>query len=98
RETKPDVVRIVEGLRGQVTMTMELIIRFDYGSAIPWVRRHDHVLKAIAGPDALVLRTPIETKGRHMTTTGTFTVSKGDRVPFVLTWFPSHEGDPRPVD
>jgi GH15 family glucan-1,4-alpha-glucosidase len=98
RETKPDIVRIVEGLRGEVTMRMELIIRFDYGLVVPWVRRDDHTLRAIAGPNGLVLRTPVETKGRRMTTVADFTVAAGQRVPFVLTWFPSHESDPQPVD
>jgi GH15 family glucan-1,4-alpha-glucosidase len=98
RETKPDIVRMVEGLRGEVRMTMELIIRFDYGLEIPWVRRDDHLLRAIAGPNALVLRTPVETVGRGLTTVADFTVGPGQRVPFVLTWFPSHEHPPRAVD
>jgi GH15 family glucan-1,4-alpha-glucosidase len=98
RETKPDIVRIVEGLTGEVRMTMELIIRFDYGLEIPWVRRDDHMLRAIAGPNALVLRTPVETVGKGMTTVADFTVGEGQRLPFVLTWFASHEAAPRPVD
>jgi GH15 family glucan-1,4-alpha-glucosidase len=79
-------------------MRTELIIRFDYGSVIPWVRRVDGDRIAIAGPDALTLRTPIEVYGEDMTTVGEFTVTKGDRVPFVLTWFPSHEPPPAIVD
>jgi GH15 family glucan-1,4-alpha-glucosidase len=98
RETKPDIVRVVEGLRGEVAMKMELIIRFDYGLVIPWVVRDDHMLRAIGGPNGLVLRTPVATKGRRMTTVADFTVSEGQRVPFVLTWFPSHEALPAPVD
>jgi GH15 family glucan-1,4-alpha-glucosidase len=98
RGTNPDVVRIVEGLRGQVRMRMELIMRFDYGSIIPWVRKHDGHLEAIAGPDALVLRTPIQTHGRDLTTIADFTITEGRRVPFVLTWFQSHEDPPKPVD
>jgi GH15 family glucan-1,4-alpha-glucosidase len=98
RETKPDVVRIVEGLRGQVRMTMELVIRFDYGFTIPWVQKSDDVLLAVAGPNALVLRTPVETTGRAMKTFADFTISEGQRVPFVLTWYPSHEPQPREVD
>jgi GH15 family glucan-1,4-alpha-glucosidase len=98
RETTPDIVRLVVGLRGEVRMRMELIIRFDYGFSIPWVRRDDHMLRAIAGPDALVLRTPVETVGKAMTTVADFTVREGERVPFVLTWFPSHEHTPRAVD
>jgi GH15 family glucan-1,4-alpha-glucosidase len=94
----PDIVRIVEGLEGRVRMRTELVIRFDYGSIVPWVRSIDGDLFAIGGPDALCLRSPIEVYGEDMTTVGEFTVDKGDRVPFVLTWFPSHETSPDPVD
>src|SRR5262249_45943930 len=92
------VIRVVEGLRGRVTMTMELVIRFDYGSIIPWVRRVDDTLTAIGGPDALCLRTPVETRGRDFTTVAEFTVAAGERVPFVLAWHPSNETPPAPVD
>jgi GH15 family glucan-1,4-alpha-glucosidase len=98
RGTNPDIVRIIEGLDGQVTIRMELIIRFDYGSVVPWVRRRYGGLEAIAGPDALILRTPVETRGEDLKTVAEFTVAKGDRVPFVLTWFASHEPPPREVD
>jgi GH15 family glucan-1,4-alpha-glucosidase len=97
RGTNPDLVRIVEGLTGEVTMRMELIIRFDYGSIVPWVRRRYGGLEAIAGPDALILHTPIETRGEDLKTVAEFTVRKGDRVPFVLTWYASHEPPPREV-
>jgi GH15 family glucan-1,4-alpha-glucosidase len=91
RETAPDIVRIVEGLEGEVQMRTELVIRLDYGSVIPWVRRLDtQTVVAIGGPDGLVLRTPIDLQPEHMTHTAEFTVRAGDRVPFVLTWFPSH--------
>ena len=98
RETKPDVVRIVEGLSGRVEMRMELIIRFDYGSIVPWVRNLDGTLVAIAGPEAVSLKTPVRLEGRDMHTYASFSVAAGDRVPFVLTWFPSHEVSPAPVD
>jgi GH15 family glucan-1,4-alpha-glucosidase len=98
RETKPDVVRIVEGTSGRVEMRMELALRFDYGSAVPWVRNLDGQLVAIAGPDAVTLNTPVELEGRDFRTFASFTVSEGERVPFVLTWFPSHEPLPEPVD
>jgi GH15 family glucan-1,4-alpha-glucosidase len=98
RETKPDVVRIVEGVRGQVRMGMELALRFDYGSAVPWVRNLDGALVGVAGPDAVTLRTPIELEGRDFRTFASFTVAEGDRVPFVLTWYPSHESPPDTVD
>jgi GH15 family glucan-1,4-alpha-glucosidase len=98
RETKPDVVRIVEGVSGRVEMRMELAIRFDYGSVVPWVRSLDGALAAIAGPDAVVLHTPVELEGRDLRTFAEFTVGAGDRVPFVLTWYPSHEGPPDEID
>jgi len=98
RETEPDVVRIVEGVRGRVEMEMELVIRFDYGDIVPWVRNVDGTLVASAGPDALALRTPVELEGRDLRTHASFTVAEGDRVPFVLTWFPSNEPLPTPVE
>ncbi|MGE5184933.1 MAG: glycoside hydrolase family 15 protein [Acidobacteriota bacterium] len=91
RDRAPDLVRIVEGVRGRVTVELELIMRFDYGSLVPWVRRVDHRLHAVGGPDALVLATPIELRGRGLTTVAEFAVSPGERVPFTLTWHPSHE-------
>jgi len=93
-----DLVRIVEGVRGRVPMRMELIIRFDYGSIVPWVRGVDDTLRAVAGPDALVLRTPVATRGQDLTTQAEFTVSEGNSVPFVLAWFPSHEEPPKELD
>ena len=98
RETKPDVVRIVEGVRGRVEMEMELVLRFDYGSIVPWVRNLDGTLLAIAGPDAVSLRTPVQQEGRDFRTVASFSVAEGDRVPFVLTWFPSNEPLPEPID
>ncbi|MEO7166759.1 MAG: glycoside hydrolase family 15 protein [Spartobacteria bacterium] len=97
RGTNPDIVRIVEGLEGEVMIRMELIIRFDYGSVVPWVRRRNGALEAIAGPDALILHTPIETHGEDLKTVAEFTVKKGERVPFVLTWYASNEPPPREV-
>ncbi|MDQ3574735.1 MAG: glycoside hydrolase family 15 protein, partial [Actinomycetota bacterium] len=98
RETEPDVVRVVEGLRGRVPMHMELVVRLDYGSVVPWVRRLDGTLSLVAGPDALELRTPVDTRGVGLTTVADFTVGPGDQVPFVLTWHPSHESPPDPID
>jgi GH15 family glucan-1,4-alpha-glucosidase len=100
RGDDPDMIRIIEGLRGKVSMQMELIIRFDYGHIVPWVRRRkeDDGLEAIAGPDALILRTLVETRGQDLTTVAEFTVTKGDRIPFVLTWFASHEDPPRKIN
>jgi GH15 family glucan-1,4-alpha-glucosidase len=86
-----DVVRIVEGVRGRVAMRMELVIRFDYGSIVPWVRREDGILLATAGPDRLELRTPVAVRGESLTTVAEFEVGAGERIPFVLTYRPSYE-------
>ena len=86
------IVRIVEGRQGRVTMRMEAILRFDYGLTVPWVtRRHGgNGIVAVAGPEMVVLRAPIELHGEDMRTVGEFTVGVGERVPFVLTHGPSH--------
>jgi len=98
RGEAPDIVRIVEGLSGEVEMNSELVIRFDYGATIPWVRRIDDGRIAVAGPDGLCYRTPVEHRGENMRTIGEFTVQEGDRVPFVLTWYPSNQQPPEAVD
>jgi GH15 family glucan-1,4-alpha-glucosidase len=98
RGKNPDIVRIIEGLRGNLRMKMELIIRFDYGTVVPWVRKKHEGLEAIAGPDGLILRTQIETRGEDLTTVAEFNVAEGDRIPFVLTWFASHEEPPRAIN
>ena len=91
RKGSPIVVRIVEGLSGLVRMRMELVIRMDYGSVVPWVRNRDGILSAVGGPDALYLHTPVVTRGEELSTVADFQVSKGQRLPFVLIWHPSHE-------
>jgi GH15 family glucan-1,4-alpha-glucosidase len=93
-----DVARIVVGKSGSVPMRMQLIIRFGYGSVVPWVRRMGEGIEAIGGPEVLRLATPVATRGEGLTTVAHFTVSAGDRVPFVLTWAPSHLPDPGRVD
>jgi GH15 family glucan-1,4-alpha-glucosidase len=98
REHRPDVVRMVEGVSGRVPMKMQLVIRFDYGSTVPWVRQRDERFQALAGPDALVLDTPVALRGESLTTVADFEVTAGDRVPFVLSWHPSHEDPPPPRD
>lgn len=98
RQRNPDVVRIVEGVRGSVPMRMELVVRFDYGAIIPWVRKVDGSLSMVAGPDALVLHTPLAMYGEDFTTVSEFTVSEGERVPIVLTWHPSHRPAPNAID
>ena len=98
RGDAPDVVRIVEGLEGSVPMRMELVLRFDYGRIVPWVRRlEDDTRIAIAGPDAVAFRTPVDVRGENLSTVADFTVEAGERIPFVLTWFPSHLDPPRAI-
>jgi len=98
REQRPQVVRVVEGVRGTVPIHMELVVRFDYGESIPWVTKHDHLLTATAGPNAVSLWTSAQTHGEHLATISDVTVREGERVTYSLTWFPSHEQPPRPVD
>ncbi|TXC86124.1 glycoside hydrolase family 15 protein [Paraburkholderia azotifigens] len=87
-----EMIRIVVGKRGTVKMRMELVLRFDYGFSIPWVSRlvHESGIKAIAGPDTVALRTPVNLHGENMKTVAEFTVSEGERVPFSLTYSESH--------
>ncbi|WP_346957858.1 glycoside hydrolase family 15 protein [uncultured Arthrobacter sp.] len=98
RDGAADIVRIVVGVRGTVRMRGELALRFDYGHIVPWVRRDEHGIHAVAGPDAAYLVTDAPLRGEHMQTASDFTVKAGERVPFVLTWAPSHLGRPRRVD
>ncbi|GAA4303814.1 glycoside hydrolase family 15 protein [Klenkia terrae] len=98
RGTAPDVVRMVEGVSGTVDMRGELRIRFDYGRVVPWVRHREGQVQALAGPDALWLRTSAPVVGHEWASVSEFTVRAGERVPFVLTWTPGHEPAPTPVD
>ena len=98
RGRAPDVVRIVEGVEGRVDMAMDLVLRFDYGSIVPWVERREDGLTAIAGPDMVHLVAPVPVHGEHYTTVSDFAVEAGQRLPFVLTYYPSYEAEPDPVD
>jgi len=98
RRGEPDLIRVVEGLRGEVSMRMELTIRFDYGSIVPWVRKMDGHIRAIAGPDALSLWTQVPTHGKDLTTQAEFVVRPGERVSFLLMWHPSHTSSPPAFD
>ncbi len=98
RDETPNLARLVVGTRGQVQMNLELVIRFDYGSVVPWVRRSEHGITAIAGPDMLGLRTEVPLQGENFKTVSTFTVSEGQKVGFDLTWFPSHRDEPQLLD
>jgi GH15 family glucan-1,4-alpha-glucosidase len=93
------VVRLVIGTRGKVTMGTELILRFGYGAIVPWVTRlEDGALRAIAGPDMMILRTPVQLRGVDMTTVGEFTIHKDDTIPFVLNYYRSHRPVHTPLD
>ncbi|GGM89886.1 glycoside hydrolase family 15 protein [Streptomyces fuscichromogenes] len=100
RDRAPDVVRIVEGVSGRVTVHSTLRLRFDYGSVIPWMRRSGGHRVAVAGPDSVWLRSDpsVRTWGEDFGTHSEFTVAEGERVAFVLTWHPSHEPRPALVD
>jgi GH15 family glucan-1,4-alpha-glucosidase len=94
-----DIVRIVCGVSGRVTMRTELVLRFDYGQAVPWVTRlPDGTFRAIAGPDMVVMHTPVALHGEDLKTVGTFEVSEGQRIPLVLTHGPSHLPPPKAID
>jgi GH15 family glucan-1,4-alpha-glucosidase len=94
-----DIVRMVRGERGRVELRMELIIRFGFGTDIPWVKRtEDGAMLAICGPDMTVLRTTVETRGENMTTVAEFAIDAGDTIPFVLTYGPSHLALPARID
>ena len=90
-EEKVDVVRIVRGVRGEVAMAMELTFRFAYGQAVPWVRRRDYGLSAVAGPDAVELHTQVPLEGRDLKTHAAFSIRDGDSVPFTLSYHRSHQ-------
>ena len=91
RSKEADLVRLVVGRRGQVRMCMQLVIRFDYGSIVPWVRAENDGVQAVGGPDTLVLKTHVDLRTEGATITAEFIVSEGERIPFVLIWHPSHE-------
>ncbi|QJW98875.1 glycoside hydrolase family 15 protein [Frigoriglobus tundricola] len=98
RVARPDLVRIVEGRRGTVSVSSELVIRFDYGSIVPWVQKNDGGVNAVAGANALHLRSPVATHGEGRATVAEFTVQEGQRVPFVLTWHRSFDPEPPPLE
>ncbi|HKD84466.1 MAG TPA: glycoside hydrolase family 15 protein [Terriglobales bacterium] len=99
RERNPDVVRIVRGLKGNVAMSMELVLRFDYGHTVPWVTRMDDgALRAIAGPDMAVFRTSAPIRGEDLKTVADFTIHEGESATFVLTYGPSYNEIPQCVE
>jgi GH15 family glucan-1,4-alpha-glucosidase len=98
-----DVIRIARCIRGKVSMRMELVLRFDYGLTVPWVTSADHELRAVAGPNMVVLRTecrggkPVLLRGENLRTIGEFTLRAGHEQCFVLTYASSVEEVPEPV-
>jgi GH15 family glucan-1,4-alpha-glucosidase len=94
-----DLVRLVRGVRGRVGMGVEFILRFDYGSMVPWVEQlPEGGISAIAGPEQVVLRTSVPLRRENFKTIGEFEISAGETIPFVLTYGPSNQPPPRPVD
>ena len=93
-----NVVRIVEGLRGNVAVRMELALRFDYGRTVPWVTRKEDGVRAIAGPNLAVLRASVPVHGENLTTVADFNVRQGERVRFTLTYGSSYKPDPHEID
>ncbi|GBD39794.1 Trehalase [bacterium HR37] len=94
----PHLIRIVEGRSGQVPMRMELIIRFDYGWVVPWVRRIENGIRAIAGPDTLHCYTDVNLRGENFHTVADFVVSEGQSVSFDLVWSYTYGSVPQPAD
>jgi GH15 family glucan-1,4-alpha-glucosidase len=92
RAERPDLARIVIGESGEVRMKLELVLRFGFGRIVPWVQRASGALQAIAGPDLLELVTPVPLRGENLKTVAEFVVRAGERIPFVLSWFPSEVG------
>jgi GH15 family glucan-1,4-alpha-glucosidase len=98
REKFSDVVRFVEGVRGEVPVRMELVLRFDYGRAVPWVTRIDDGVRAIAGPNLAVMHSSIPVRGEDLKTVADFNIAAGERVWFTLTYGESFHPDPDPID
>ncbi len=99
RDAVPHIIRSVRGVRGRMAMRTELVVRFDYGSIVPWVRKgRNGGIRAIAGPDSIRLQSDVPLRGENLTTVAEFDVARGDVVSFVLTWHPSHVREPGEVD
>ncbi len=99
RSDHSEIIRVVIGTRGQLAMHTELILRFGYGAVVPWVTRLENgALRAIAGPDMVILRTPVHITGKDMTSVGEFTISRGETIPLVLTYSRSHRPVPDSLD
>ncbi len=98
RGANPNLVRIVQGLRGAAPMKMQMALRFNYGAAVPWVTRSADGIRAIVGPDLVLLRTTVPLAGEDLTTVSDFTVNEGESIEFVMSYGPSHLPPPRAID
>ncbi|HKW90693.1 MAG TPA: glycoside hydrolase family 15 protein [Methylomirabilota bacterium] len=98
RAGQPTLVRQVIGRRGSVPMRMDLVIRLDYGSVVPWVRRSARGIRAVAGPDGIAVSSEVPLHGEGLTTVANFTVGAGERRSFTLAWYPAHRLPPPPPD
>src|SRR6478735_5767723 len=95
---RPTIFRIVDGVSGSVEMELDLVVRFDYGSVVPWVRRTGDGLTMVAGPEALLFHSPVPLRGADHSTAAKFTVSTNQRRAFSLGWYASIEPVPMPLD
>jgi GH15 family glucan-1,4-alpha-glucosidase len=99
RDTSSDLIRIVRGDEGEVAMGMEIMMRFGYGATTPWVTRlKDGGLRAVAGPDMVVLRTPAAVRSEDFKSVAPFTIAKDGTMAFVLSYGPSHQPMPPPLE
>jgi len=98
RNATPDLVRLLIGKSGQVQMKMEFVIRFDYGSIVPWVKHTGWGISAIAGPDMVSLRTEVPLQNEDFRTFAEFQVNAGEEIPFNLTWYPSNRYEPETLN
>jgi GH15 family glucan-1,4-alpha-glucosidase len=98
RQRNSHIVRIVEGIRGEVNLRMEMALRFDYGRTVPWVTRVRNGVRAVAGPNLVVLRASIPMHGENLKTVADFTVKRGGRVHFSLGYGNSYRPNPRKID
>ncbi len=98
RDETLQVVRRIEGLEGEVAMAVELVVRPDYGSIVPWVRRDGDQQRFVAGPDALVLTSPVRLRPDGWRHVAEVTVGPGETVDFELAWHPSSGETPEPED
>jgi GH15 family glucan-1,4-alpha-glucosidase len=98
QHSNPTIHRRVEGRHGQVPMSMELVVRFDYGSVTPWVQATGDGLRMVGGSEALRFHSPVRLEGRDLRTYASFSVREGEQRSFSLAWHPSVDPAPLPID